>query len=259
MERSRTGRLVYDGGCIEWNRSGQSEFELTLSPVLPSFPPPSFPSKADPCLHAFDPLQITHIQFLTLLYPSELEARLIFGLLGSFSLSLSRFSSLASRLTQAPLLSFARPHRPSLFRHDLHLSLFRLNSSMGNDRSKHLQLSSLPPLHHRSLPLGIRRQSQSSLEDGWRNGCVRSGSIGAGCFEYGGEFLGGQGESTRVEWGGEEEGGLRADRVRFWLCLTGRIGRQAQLVAASALEYHSVAKLAGLVVVGWVWDGDWRG
>ena len=35
------------------------------------------------------PLQITHIHFLTLLFPSDLEARLIFGLLGACPRSLS--------------------------------------------------------------------------------------------------------------------------------------------------------------------------
>ncbi|KAL7413623.1 hypothetical protein BDY24DRAFT_434804 [Mrakia frigida] len=46
-------------------------------------------------------VQITHIQFLTLLYPSELEARLIFGLLGPIALASSAmtFTSLGSGST----------------------------------------------------------------------------------------------------------------------------------------------------------------
>jgi len=217
MERGRTGCLVYHGGCLEWNRSG---------PFIISFP--SFPPRADPCMLFRLSFQITHIQFLTLLYPSELEARLIFGLLGSFSsfppLSLALLLGSADP-SHLPLFH-PRPHRPSLLRHDLHLPLLRINSSMGNDRSKHLQLSSLPPLHHRSLPLGVRRQSQQSLENGWRNGCVRSGCVGVGCFEYGGELFGGQGECLA-----ELKEGGRKERERelierflgcFWLGLTGR-------------------------------------
>jgi len=63
--------MVHNGGHLERHRPGAAAPSDALPPPLASLTATFRRTQ-----------QITHIQFLTLLYPSDLEARLIFGLLG---------------------------------------------------------------------------------------------------------------------------------------------------------------------------------
>ena len=168
-----------------------------------------------------DRTQITHIQFLTLLYPSRTEARLIIFILGMYLLPSSDCQCSLTSLVRTPCyrLLWAGIHRPLWFStRTRHHRLY----------PKHPQLDPLAHLYYRPVPVGLFGQSSPGMAHRRR---YRR-------FRY-------------------RQSVARHRQYELQFC--GRCGRRHRMAAASVIRCYRLADVAGVVVVGRQWNGYRRG